>query len=197
MQKIKIKDVIRYELIGMLVILVGFTIFDLIPSLKTVYRYTVKHKIETKAATMRQERENVGKKQNYQENVALLKDNLGILKGELPRVEERIVAEKNLPLIVLQIEDIAGNLPIELVSMKPQESEILGNYELQPVEIRFKGDYTAVMSFIESLEELLAVTAVYDVTVNKDPLIYPRLDTRLIALIVFNHEEEAKEDSLF
>jgi len=191
--QLKFKDIIRLEILAGTVILAVFVLFDFIPGAQKTYQYFVKSKVETKAADLRMKRENSGKRNEYMQKVHFLDSGLAKLRKELERVEGKLIGEKNLPLVILEIEDIVGLFPIELISLRPLEAEILGEFELQPVEIRFKGTFGEITGLIENLEGSPSVMSVYDVKIDKDPLLYPKLDAHVVALIIFKNERAATE----
>ncbi|HLF17536.1 MAG TPA: type 4a pilus biogenesis protein PilO [Candidatus Omnitrophota bacterium] len=187
-QGFDLKFIIRMELLGMLVVLVLFTLFDFFPGIRKIYQYRQKMRL-TSAARTQTSIGNERLKKTYQDKERAMSEGVDILKKEISAVQTKVSQEKNLPLISLEIEDLAGANNIEVLSIRPLEAEVQGKYELQRIEIRCKGDYKALAEFIRRLENNSAMMAIYEVTINKDPLIYPLLDVHLVPVYVFAYHD--------
>ncbi len=194
--KLDSEKIFRWEFLGILFIFIIFGIFDFYPQWKKADK--LKEKISMAEATRstipQTEIERQTKK--IKQQLIQMKEDLKLIQEATLEVKNKVVQEKNIPLITREIVDIAALSQIELTAVKPLEITVNDGYEILPIDIRFQCNYHDLIKFLIQIEASLLLVGVEGLSINKNELIYPKLDIHLTTCTLFAAEGRLSDSSL-
>jgi Tfp pilus assembly protein PilO len=126
--------------------------------------------------------------------LAKLKNGQEFIQQTVNGIKTSVPADKSIPLVTLEIEDLAVSSKIELASVKPipNEDDQAGDYAVFPIEVGFQSTYPQLVKFISSVERSSPLIAVRQLKIQKDEMAYPLLDVRLTVGVLL--KQEAKQE---
>ncbi|MBL7170476.1 MAG: type 4a pilus biogenesis protein PilO [Candidatus Omnitrophica bacterium] len=128
-------------------------------------------------------------KKELEEELSQDKENLQLIQQAIAKVQSEVVQEKDLPFATREIVDIAASSQIELASVKPLSMQVKDEYELLPIEIRFQCGFTDLIKFLSKVEASSTLVAVQNLSINRDEVLFPKLDIRLTVCALFSSEQ--------
>ncbi len=189
------KKILRYEYVGFIVMLGLFILFNFLPKLKESARLGLalrRARSAVKTVTKEEKEEQIRQRQNQLKQI---KSAAVFLNDEVSRLKASIPENKNVPMLTLEIEDLAGAAKIELASVKPTpdtESQ-KGDYRILPIEIGFQSTYGRLVDFVDAVESSSELLTVQGFHIIKDEMAYPLLDVRLTISVLLKETGEPQD----
>jgi len=197
MLKREYKIYLRYFYLGIILIILIFFVFDYCPQMGEMSKLSakiniVKNSIKTLSADEKKEQQ---QKVEYELNK--LDQQYEVVKAAAEEVKAQATIERNIPLVTLQVEDLANLSKIELTLIKPLVSEDESLHEILPIEIGFQSTYERLIDFIILLEESPLLLSARDLIITRNEASYPALDVKLVLDVLFHapEDEDASQEN--
>ena len=186
-----LKKILRWEYLIVLLIMISFFILDFYPKLRDARQLKTKWEPVKMKRKMLSQSERETQQKTLQEEQRRIQEDLRLIRQAVGEVQGRVSQDQNIPLVTLEIEDLAASSQIELSSIKPLTARQEGGYEVVPIEIEFQSDYPQLINFLSQLENCSVWIALEGLSIRKDDLIYPALDIRLTLCILTDAGKES------
>ena len=165
--------------------------FDFSPKIHEANLLSRKIKRAKMAVKTLSEEEIIKQEQIFRQRLDQFEASNHILKVETERISQKINRRINPAVIVVELEELAGQSKIELSSIKPQNSEIKDGFDQQLVELIFQSDYLRLVDFLNRLENSDQYLTVSEMDVTKSDPAKKTLNVRLRLLSVYRSDETA------
>jgi len=190
------KKILRYEYIGFVLVLIFFVLFNFLPKLNESARLGLKIRRERSAVKTVSKEEKAKQLRQLELRLEEIKTASARIQQAIKKVKTSIPDNINIPMLTLEIEDLAGAAKIELASVKPlpdaEDSKV--DYEILPIEIGFQSTYARLVDFIAALERSSELMTVQKLNIQKDEMAYPLLDVRLTISVLLKKELPSGEE---
>lgn len=124
-----------------------------------------------------------------EKNIDLAKSQLVMLSGikneaisaeaELVKISTAMPPTPELPAFVLDLQGIANDSGVELVSLNPTPPVSVGEYSTMQVALALNGSYTSTIDFLHRIEQATRAMKVNTIQLQTDATKYPNLDVML------------------
>jgi type IV pilus assembly protein PilO len=97
---------------------------------------------------------------DWNKKIADLKDAIKFLEGKLP-------AEKEIDVILTQVENMVKANALEKKMVKPLKIDRSANYNELPIEMSLSGDFNGFYAFLQQLEKMPRITRLTNMALTK------------------------------
>ena len=191
------KKILRYEYLGLVGVLVIFLFFNLLPKFNTAAQLNMQIRQARSAVKTLSKKEIEERIRALEEQLAEVKDGAQQIKERTQQIKAAVPETRNVPMVTLEIEDLAKAAEVTLASLKPMpfDEENEADHEILPIEITFQSTYTQLVKFVKTVEQSSSLLAVHNLKVQKDELSYPLLDVRMAISVLLRKEKPDSEIS--
>ena len=145
---IDIKQVYKIEFAAVAVALLVFIIFDVSPQMSKAFALMQKIQEARKTARALPATEKEKIRQQLMQERQSLDDSFQVMRGAVGAVREKFSSEKNIPKVILTLEELAAASGIDLLSIKPLTTESQGTYESTGIVLEFQCEYAQLVKFL-------------------------------------------------
>lgn len=196
MGKVDLKKIIKLECAMAVFIILLFCIFDFYLQGKKIIQFRKeiresKVAKEELSASEKEEREI-----KFKKRVSEIRDFLKLIPQATREVQDKVIQEKNIPLVTMEIEDLAAASGIKLVAVKPSDIQEKDEYEILPIEVEFKCKYTELIHFLARIENSSKLIATQKMSIKRDDFIYPQLNIKLTVVALFATKGNSKKEEV-
>jgi Tfp pilus assembly protein PilO len=124
---------------------------------------------------------------NEQKN---LEDGFKSMQGVVNTVQQKISGEKNVPNIILKLEELATVAGIDLLSIKPAAEVSKGSYDSITIALEFESEYSQLVNFLSRWVDTPFYLAVEELTVTKAKDTSTKLHVDLKVNVLFKAKQE-------
>lgn len=181
---------LRYFYLGSLLIAVLFFSLDYLPIMGEMSQLSARIDIIKNSVKTLSKEEKEKQQQQLQFEIDKLNEKFQIVTQAAEGIKGRATTERNIPLVTLQIEDLANLSKIELTLIKPLVSEGESLHEILPIEIGFQSTYARLIDFILLLEKSPLLLSVRDLVITRNDAIYPALEVKLVLDVLFCSQDD-------
>lgn len=178
--KMDLKKIIQTECAGFAVILLAasFTIFQArIVSVRVLNK-------QIKASRTRQiEISSPESKEKYnmmKRKLELFKKDMSSMKERMDSFKTRLPVEINISALLEDVNKKAKSNKLELVSVKPESEQVIGEYKKMVVGVKLRGRYSALLNYVSDIVGFEKYVYLNRVSLGTDAVIYPDLDIELV-----------------
>ena len=97
---------------------------------------------------------------DWNKKISELKEAIKYLEGKLP-------AEKEIDVILTQVENMVKANALEKKTVKPLKIDRTANYNELPIEMSLSGDFNGFYAFLQQLEKMPRITRVTNMSLTK------------------------------
>lgn len=179
------RKILKYKYLAVVLIIVLAFIFDFYPRMKRAVE--LKEDIKKAQAPAKRhlgfKAEQISK--TAEQELFQIEKNLGFIKDVVEEIKDQVIGDKNIPLVTIELEDLAESLEIELTSVRPLESQVDNDYEILPVEIGFQTEYQRLIQFLSQVEDSSTVMTIRNLSIKRNEKKYPQLDISVVLCVLF------------
>lgn len=155
--KLSTRDQILLSIIVAVLVMLGFGVLVLRPQISKI----------SDVKKMQQEEQK--KKQNAEATLKRLQDakkQAAETEAKLIEVKKRLPEDPQLASFIVEIQDMANQAGINLVSITPEEMAQQKNYTNIPLKIHIEGDFFDIVDFLYRLQDLKRETRIDKVSIS-------------------------------
>lgn len=181
----QLQHFMRLKYLSVIILLMVWVIYDVYPTCKSIIEVQKKIRQDRSAVNQVSEhdiqRQLTGLKTKYTE----VQEAGQKLDTILASAKSGFRASKNMPETTLEVEEMAADSGIEIISIKPLAAHDTPRYRLQPIEILFKTTYRPLLSYLQKLEQGKMFYSINKLSIDKQKESPRELDVKMVLHTVF------------
>ncbi len=187
---IDIKKIYRLEFWVAALIFCLFLVLDVLPLCSRMVTLLLSvNTLQQSAQTLSMEEKNKIR-QGLLDQQKSLDSGFESMRGIVETVQQKISGEKNIPNIIIKLEELATASGIDLLSIKPSTEESKGSFDSVLIALEFESEYPQLADFLSRWVDTPFYLAVEELTVTKPKETTSKVHVDLKLNVLFKIKQE-------